>query len=133
MIDTLRTRGIEVAVLGPIVEYDLALPRLLADEMRRGDKSAAWARRTPGIRERDREMNALVTAHGAAYVSVYDAICRSERCDEFVGGKCSDAVRQRSFDRAGFGRGRPAFVGSVCQETGWSRQCHELTWSAAVS
>jgi peptidoglycan/LPS O-acetylase OafA/YrhL len=85
VVDTLRTRGIEVAVLGPIVEYDLALPRLLADEIRRDDKSAAWARRTPGIRERDREMNALVTAHGAAYVSVYDAICRSDRCDEFVG------------------------------------------------
>ena len=84
VIDRLKARGIDVAVLGPIVEYDLALPRLLADELRRGDKSAARVRRTPGIQERDRAMNALVTARGATYVSVYDAICRNDRCDEFV-------------------------------------------------
>lgn len=84
VIDRLKARGIDVAVLGPIVEYDLALPRLLADELRRGDKSAARVRRTSGIQERDRAMNALVTARGATYVSVYDAICRNDRCDEFV-------------------------------------------------
>lgn len=86
VIDTLRMRGIETAVLGPIVEYDRALPRLLADQIRRGEGYAAYARRTPGIRERDRTMDALVTSRGAAYVSVYDAICRSDRCDEFVLG-----------------------------------------------
>ena len=84
VIDALKARGIEVAVLGPIVEYDRALPRLLADQIRRGESSAANARRTPGVKERDRAMNALVTARGAAYVSIYDAICRNDRCDEFV-------------------------------------------------
>jgi hypothetical protein len=29
-------------------------------------------------------MRALVTAAGAAYVSVYDTLCREDRCDEFV-------------------------------------------------
>lgn len=84
VIDRLKARGIDVAVLGPIVEYDFALPRLLADQMRRGEKAVVSARRTPGIRERDRAMSALVARHGAAYVSVYDAICRQDRCDEFV-------------------------------------------------
>lgn len=84
VVDRLKARDIDVTVLGPIVEYDLALPRLLADELRRGDKSAARVRRTPGIQERDRAMNALMTARGATYVSVYDAICRNDRCDEFV-------------------------------------------------
>ena len=42
--------------------------------------------RTPGIRERDRVMSRLVTAKGATYVSVYDAVCRDGRCDEFAEG-----------------------------------------------
>ncbi len=86
VIDALKARGIDVAVLGPIVEYDRALPRLLADRIRRGQNSVAYASRTPGIRERDQAMNALVTSRGAAYVSIYDAICRHDRCDEFVQG-----------------------------------------------
>ena len=31
-LDILKQKGIDVTVLGPIVEYDSALPRLLADE-----------------------------------------------------------------------------------------------------
>jgi hypothetical protein len=50
----------------------------------RGDPAIAGAMRTPGIRERDRAMAKLVTAKGATYVSVYDAICLGGGCDEFV-------------------------------------------------
>ncbi len=42
--------------------------------------------RTSGIRERDRAMSRLVTANGATYLSVYDAVCRDGRCDEFAEG-----------------------------------------------
>jgi hypothetical protein len=73
-------------VLGPIVEYDGPLPRLLADEILRNSPSIASAMRTPGIRERDRAMRQLVTDRGATYVSVYDSVCRNDRCDEFVEG-----------------------------------------------
>lgn len=83
-IDALKARGTEVVVLGPIVEYDRALPRLLADQIRRGTGFAANDRRTPGIRERDQTMSRIVTARGATYLSIYDAICRHDRCDEFV-------------------------------------------------
>ncbi len=85
-IETLKSRGFDVAVLGPIVEYDSALPRLLADEILRNDPSIAGALRTPGIRERDRAMRRMVTAKGATYLSVYDAVCRKGHCDEFAGG-----------------------------------------------
>jgi hypothetical protein len=83
-LDILKSRGIDVTVLGPIVEYDTALPRLLVDEILLDNPSHARARRRPGVRERDLAMSRLVTAQGATYLSVYDAMCRDDRCDEFA-------------------------------------------------
>jgi peptidoglycan/LPS O-acetylase OafA/YrhL len=85
-LEILRARGLRVTVLGPIVEYDNALPRLLAEEILL--KSPAFARgmRRPGVQERDLAMRRIVTAKGAAYVSVYDTICRNGVCDEFAKG-----------------------------------------------
>ena len=85
-LDTMRSRGFDVTVLGPIVEYDSALPRLLADEILRNSPAIASAMRTPGIRERDRALSRMVTAKGATYLSVYDSVCRDGRCDEFADG-----------------------------------------------
>jgi len=84
-LDTLRSRGLDVAVLGPIVEYDGALPRLLVDGIQR-NKPVAQGMRTSGIRERDQAMRRVVTSKGAAYLSVYDSVCRGGRCDEFAEG-----------------------------------------------
>ena len=85
-LEALKARGLDVVVLGPIVEYDSALPRLLVDEILRGDTGAAAAMRRAGVRERDQAMSRMVAAHGATYLSVYDAICRDGRCDEYVEG-----------------------------------------------
>lgn len=85
-LDSLKQRGLDVTVLGPIVEYDGALPRLLADQILRGDSSIADTMRTSGIRERDQAMRRMVTAHNATYLSVYDAVCRDGHCDEFAEG-----------------------------------------------
>ena len=85
-LQSLRSRGIDVTVLGPIVEYDAALPRLLVDGILHDTPSMASAKRTPGIRERDLAMKRMVTDTGATYLSVYDAICRDDRCDELVQG-----------------------------------------------
>lgn len=85
-LDTLKSRGLDVTVLGPIVEYDSALPRLLAGEILRNSPAIASAKRTPGIRERDRALSRMVTAKGATYLSVYDTVCRDGRCDEFAEG-----------------------------------------------
>ena len=85
-LDILKKRLVDVTVLGPIVEYDAALPRLLADEIMRGDPSIASSRRRSGVRERDLAMREMVTAAGATYLSVYDGVCREGRCDEFVDG-----------------------------------------------
>ena len=83
-LDALKQRGIDTTVLGPIVEYETALPRLLVDGIMRDDPAIAGAMRTPGIRERDRAMARLVVAKGATYVSVYDVVCRGGDCDEFA-------------------------------------------------
>ncbi|WP_291870059.1 acyltransferase family protein [Bradyrhizobium sp.] len=85
-IEVLKSRGFDVAVLGPIVEYDGALPRLLADEILRNSPSIASRTRTAGIRERDRALGRIVAAKGATYLSVYDAVCRGAFCDEFAEG-----------------------------------------------
>jgi SGNH domain (fused to AT3 domains) len=85
-LDDLKQRGFDVTVFGPIVEYDAALPRLLAEGIMRGDPAIASTRRTAGIRERDQATAKLVAAHGATYVSVYDAACRGGRCVEFAEG-----------------------------------------------
>jgi peptidoglycan/LPS O-acetylase OafA/YrhL len=85
-LDILTSRGLDVTVLGPIVEYDSALPRLLADEILHNEPSIASLMRTPGIRKRDLTLRAMVRAKGASYLSVYDSVCRDDHCDEFVEG-----------------------------------------------
>jgi hypothetical protein len=85
-LDLLKQKGIDVIVLGPIVEYDSPLPRLLADEILHNKPSTASAMRTPGIHERDRALGRIVTAKDASYISVYDLVCRYGRCDEFAEG-----------------------------------------------
>jgi peptidoglycan/LPS O-acetylase OafA/YrhL len=85
-LEMLKSRGFDVVVLGPIVEYDGALPRLLTDEILHNSPSIANGMRTSGIRERDRAMSRLVTDKGATYVSVYDSVCGSGVCDEFAEG-----------------------------------------------
>jgi peptidoglycan/LPS O-acetylase OafA/YrhL len=85
-LETLMSRGLDVVVLGPIVEYDGALPRLLVDEILRNSPSIASAMRTRGIAARDRLLRRIVTAKGATYLSVYDSVCRDDHCDEFAEG-----------------------------------------------
>jgi hypothetical protein len=85
-LDLLKHKGIDVTVLGPIVEYDSPLPRLLADAVLHDKPSTASAMRTPGIHELDQALNRIVTARGTSYVSVYDQVCHNGRCDEFAEG-----------------------------------------------
>ena len=83
-LDILKQRKLDVVVLGPIVEYDGALPRLLTDEILQNKPSIASDMRTPGIVERDRDMRRIAAAGGATYISIYDSVCRMGVCDEFA-------------------------------------------------
>ena len=107
-LETLKSRGLDVVVLGPIVEYDSALPRLLVDEILRDNPGLASTMRRAGIRERDLAMSRMVDRQGATYVSVYDAICRDGRCDEFVEGDVPMQFDAGHLTRQGLGRGGAA-------------------------
>lgn len=83
-IDALRARGLHVVVIGPLVEYERALPRLLADAILRADPTLVQRMCDAAIPVRDRAMDALVTARGAQYMSVYAAACPDGVCQELT-------------------------------------------------
>jgi hypothetical protein len=85
-LERLVKRGLKVVVMGPIVEYDRALSRLLVDSLRWGDEHFADSRGTAGVLEVDRRLRDLVAAKGARYVSVYDAVCGHGPCETFAEG-----------------------------------------------
>jgi len=85
-LDYLKERNIEAVVFGPIVEYDYALPRLLADAIRYHDPQLADRERTAAIPVLDHRMRMLVTGKGVPYISTYDAMCKGGTCDKFVSG-----------------------------------------------
>jgi peptidoglycan/LPS O-acetylase OafA/YrhL len=85
-LDYLKERNIEAVVFGPIVEYDYALPRLLADAIRYHDPQLADRERTAAIPALDRRMRMLVTGKGVPYISTYDAMCKGGTCDKFANG-----------------------------------------------
>jgi peptidoglycan/LPS O-acetylase OafA/YrhL len=75
-----RSRAIPVTLFGPMVEYDLALPRVLADAAQSDDPQAAdrhliW--KNTGL---DSELSSIASQYGAAYVSYYKLLCAADRC-----------------------------------------------------
>src|SRR5262249_15319629 len=78
--------NIPTVVFGPIVEYDYALPRLLADAIRYHDPALVERERSAAVPVIDRQMRALVTGQGVAYISTYDEMCKSRTRDKLVAG-----------------------------------------------
>jgi hypothetical protein len=72
-------RAIPVTVFGPMVEYDLALPRILAEAAQRHD---------PGLVDRHREydkkleasLHAIASQYNATYISLFKVLCPQDRC-----------------------------------------------------
>jgi peptidoglycan/LPS O-acetylase OafA/YrhL len=85
-LDYLNEHEIPTAVFGPIVEYDYALPRLLADAIRYHDPSLVDRERSAAVPALDRRMRMLVTGKGVTYISTYDAMCKSGTCAKLVTG-----------------------------------------------
>jgi peptidoglycan/LPS O-acetylase OafA/YrhL len=70
---------IQVVLLGPMLEYDAALPRLLAFSVASGDASLP-SRHQVDNRQLDRSMATLARQMGAEYVSFYDLLCNQGGC-----------------------------------------------------
>ncbi len=78
-----RRRGILVVLLGPMIQYDAPLPRLLALSIRGNDRAIPDEHRV-NQRPLDGAMSALARRKGVDYVSFYQALCGPQSCDEFA-------------------------------------------------
>ncbi|WP_413989296.1 acyltransferase family protein [Labrys okinawensis] len=79
-IAELKRYSKRVVVLGPIVLYDVALPRVLAKSLYEKDEALVATHRVSAVKGTDRLFAQAVPKTGADYVSVYDAICPAGAC-----------------------------------------------------
>lgn len=79
-VDAARRLGLPVVLVGPAVQYDDALPRILALSAKLDDPDLPARRRLVGPERLDREMAAWAKARGVRYVSLFDALCDEDRC-----------------------------------------------------
>jgi hypothetical protein len=78
--------GIEVVLFGPIIQYDSALPRLLATSIRSNDAAIPALHRVAYYESLDADMSRLVlTAPGVRYISYFKMLCPQSACLEYAG------------------------------------------------
>jgi peptidoglycan/LPS O-acetylase OafA/YrhL len=82
-IDWLKARGIQVVLFGPMVQYDTALPRLLAFSIRGNDMAIPDEHRV-NQRALEDAMSELAEQKGVEYISLYRDLCGPETCAEFA-------------------------------------------------
>ena len=74
-----------VVLIGPVPEYDSALPRLLAYAVNRNQPAFTGEHRLKELEELDAKMQDLAaTAWHVPYVSLYQAICDHSECREYA-------------------------------------------------
>ena len=82
-LDWAKGRGISVVVFGPMVQYDMALPRLLAFSIR-GNNDAIPDEHRVDQRVLDEAMSTLAQNKGVEYISFYRSLCGPRTCQEFA-------------------------------------------------
>ena len=75
----LEQRRIDTILMGPMIQYDNALPRLMAASLQRSDPDLIVRHRVDN-RALDTELAALAGRFGAVYVSYYSLLCASGDC-----------------------------------------------------
>lgn len=75
-----RAMGVRTVLIGPIVQYGYALPRLLADGIRFGDPDRASRFRDREAEALDVRLGALARSAGVDYISLQALLCGSDRC-----------------------------------------------------
>jgi peptidoglycan/LPS O-acetylase OafA/YrhL len=79
-VEWIKQHGMKVIVFGPMIEYDVPLPRLLAIDLRNGSGTADVLRhRTSGLEKLDRQIAAKArnTWH-VQYISFYEDLCATQ-------------------------------------------------------
>lgn len=82
----LKAQGFQVIWVGPTVQYDSELPRILTLAWLRSDPAIVDRHRRPGPREVDRLMAARARDIGIPYVSVVDILCDEASCTSTLPG-----------------------------------------------
>lgn len=85
-LDRLRGKA-RAVVLGPNVEYDGSFPLILTRAMQSGRLDHADYFRIPEIKPLSDRMGAMVRAHGALYIPLYDLECPGGKCILFDSDK----------------------------------------------
>jgi hypothetical protein len=80
LLERLRPLVPRVTVLGPIVEYDAPLPRLLAQSSVMGDPGLVARHRLAAQPALDLAMKRSLAGSGTAYISLYRTLCAQEAC-----------------------------------------------------
>jgi peptidoglycan/LPS O-acetylase OafA/YrhL len=75
-----QSRDIPVTLFGPMIEYDEALPRILAAAVQNSDAQAAENHQIKSNMALDSELTTMASKYGATYVSYYKLLCKSGRC-----------------------------------------------------
>jgi peptidoglycan/LPS O-acetylase OafA/YrhL len=84
-IRTLKARGIDVLLIGPIMQYDSDLPWLLVSSQRKNDPELPLRHRIARYEGLDAEMSKLARdTWNVAYVSYFDLLCRQKDCMQTV-------------------------------------------------
>ena len=84
-INVLKKDGVRVVVFGPVVQYDSALPRLLAISIQQGDPTLPASHRVAYYRQLDEEMRQLTEQRfGVKYISFFKLICSQNDCLEYA-------------------------------------------------
>ena len=82
-LDWALARGIRVVLFGPIVQYDDALPRLLAFGAEDHDPGRAGHHRRD-LSGLDESMRDIADARGVEYISLQEALCGRDSCTELA-------------------------------------------------
>ncbi len=81
-----KERNIEVILFGPMLQYDSALPRLLATSIRNNAPKTPYDHRVAEYQELDTKMQRLAENEWKVrYVSFFDMLCGPSSCVEYAG------------------------------------------------
>ena len=80
VLDWAKSRAIPVTLFGPMVEYDQALPRILANATQNQGVRGPGSHLIKANRALDDEMKGIASKYGAAYVSYYKLLCGEDSC-----------------------------------------------------
>ena len=84
-VQSLKDRGIRVILFGPMVQYDSALPRLLAISIQQNAPDIPAGHRVAYYEKLDAQMSQLAReSFDVRYVSFFDLICRHGQCLEYA-------------------------------------------------